>query len=405
MNTRLPIRWWQVVILLLLGCLSYIECIPDFESFFFPVIFLLTLWGMLRHRRILPLSWLEKIKQWTVPATIRLRLLNIRMIRGKALEANHEEPCTCLCCGEEYTGNYCPRCGQSRKTSRYRLRNALQNIASGFFNIDTGFGRTMIDLLHRPGYMMRDFIAGQRAPQFRPFQMLFILAALYIMMVQLVDPEALNRKEQPKQVNREEVLSEVERALQEEATDRTDSLTLVLVQQLLEEEEEDESSFGSDMAEAGMAIGNAIEEQLDDSPYLQRVYGLLKSWTHGNKAFRIIATLPLFALASLFAFRRRFRPHYNLTEHLFIQAYMACQTLLISILVLPFNGHARVDELYDIPLWLIFLLFWIDYKQLYHTSWWNSFWGTWRMVAYSLLILVSLAALIVAIGLLVANLL
>ena len=38
--------------------------------------------------------------------------------------------------------------------------------------------------------MIRDFIGGKRVEYFRPFQTLFILAALYIMAVQLVDPEA-----------------------------------------------------------------------------------------------------------------------------------------------------------------------------------------------------------------------
>ena len=31
----------------------------------------------------------------------------------------------CLTCGEEYQGNYCPRCGQSAKIERYSLKNSL----------------------------------------------------------------------------------------------------------------------------------------------------------------------------------------------------------------------------------------------------------------------------------------
>lgn len=85
-----------------------------------------------------------------------------------------------------------------------------------------------------------------------------------------------------------------------------------------------------------------------------KVWNLMKSWGHGNKAFRIIATLPLFALATQLAFRRRkYKLNYNTTEHVFIQAYIACQILLLSIIVLPFNGYAKVDDLYELPLWLI----------------------------------------------------
>ncbi|MBQ8225194.1 MAG: DUF3667 domain-containing protein [Bacteroides sp.] len=424
MNSRLPLCWWQVAILLLLACLSYVECVPDFETFLFPTIFLLTLWGMLRHRRILPLTWIETIARLMAPLTARVRLLNIRLMRGKTLPLKHEEPSTCLCCGEEYTGNFCPRCGQSRKTTRYRLRNALQNIASGFFNIDTGFGRTMLDLLHRPGYMIRDFIAGQRAPQFRPFQMLFILAALYIMIVQLVDPEALLRTQKEDDTATQTRWEEVKKELEKELETEQDSATIAIALQeinsidrhlqavrkekatsepIVNDEAEEDYGIIESLIEGGDLVRNNADATLADSSYLQRVCKLLESWMHGNKAFRIIATLPLFALATLFSFRRRFSPRYNLTEHLFIQAYIACQTLLISILVLPFCGQAQVDDLYDVPQWLIFFLFWIDYKQLYHASWWGSFWGTARMLIYSLLILVALAALIIGILLLLGS--
>lgn len=107
-----------------------------------------------------------------------------------------EESNICLNCETAYTGSYCNRCGQSRNTPRYRFSNAFRNILGGFTNIDNGFGRTLLDLLYRPGYMIRDFIAGKRILYFRPFQTLFVLAALYIMAVQLVDPEALKEKKE-----------------------------------------------------------------------------------------------------------------------------------------------------------------------------------------------------------------
>lgn len=123
----------------------------------------------------------------------------------------------------------------------------------------------------------------------------------------------------------------------------------------------------------------------------------MKSWGHGNKAFRIIATLPLFALATQLAFRRRkYKLNYNTTEHVFIQAYIACQILLLSIIVLPFNGYAKVDDLYELPLWLIFVLFCWNYKQLYRCTWWRSFWRTILMLTYSLVLLVIFACLVMA---------
>ena len=403
--------------LLFLLWLAYEESCPDFESCVFLIIALLTLWGYLQKRRILPLGLRRRLHERFAPSCIRLRALHIRLIRGKETPASTPDACTCLNCGEVYHGNFCPRCGQSRDTRRYRLANALRNIAGGFFNIDSGFGRTLLDLLHRPGYMMADFIAGRRAPQFRPFQMLFILAALYIMVVQLVDPEALRRREQQEKMSQTERLELTRRMIQSELKEEPDSLARNIMQTALAEielrqqadslkaageeevyvESQYDSSFTKGLRKANNAIDAAVNKALIDSPYLSRVWELLKSWGHGNKAFRIIATLPLFALASFCVFcRRRFRPHHNLTEQLFIQAYIACQTLLFSILVLPFCGHARVDDLYEVPLGFIFLLFWIDFKQLYRLPWWGALWGTVRMFVYTLLILIALAALIVA---------
>ena len=416
MREKKPVGKGQIVLLLFLLWLSYHECWPDFESLVFPSIFLLTLWGIARKRRFLPQTWIVRLSERLKPKTLRLRALHIRLIRGKKDAPFCEDPCTCLNCGEHYTGNFCPRCGQSRKTARYRLRNALQNIAGGFFNIDTGFGRTLIDLLHRPGYMIADFIGGKRAPQFRPFQTLFILAALYIMAVQLVDPDALTRQESEESpATRQEQLDYARKEIERQMSQSGDSATIAglqMVEHLIEqrfekqqrqdtllyaEPDEYDNESISGLIRLKQAVTSNIERRLADSPFLARVWGLLKSWAHGNKAFRIIATLPLFALASLLVFfRRRFRPRYNLTEHIFVQAYIACQTLLISIIVLPFNGHAEVDDLYEVPLWFIFCLFWVDYKQLFRLSWWSGFWNTWFMLLYAVLILLLLAILIVA---------
>lgn len=394
---------------------------------FFSALFILALWGILQKRRILP----DKAKAFIAPrwhpCAVRLRAFHIKLVQRRKTPPASNETCTCLNCGTVYTGNYCNRCGQNRNTSRYRLSNALRNIASGFLNIDNGFGRTLLELLYRPGYMIRDFISGKRTEYFRPFQTLFILAALYIMTVQLVDPEALNKQEKTEQTdkqerteqtNKEEIITAKEKLAQtmERAHSKEQKEALAITIKSLEKslnklEEEhastsapqvsepnsDDADLIEEFAKDTSEIGNKLERFFQNSPFLMKVWNLIKSWGHGNKAFRIIATLPLFALATQLAFRRRkYKSNYNTTEHVFIQAYIACQTLLLSIIVLPFNGHAEIDELYELPLWLIFVLFCWDYKQLYHCTWWKSFWRTILMLVYSLVLLVIFACLVMA---------
>lgn len=389
------INIWQMLLLLFLFGLSCEE-MKGTAKFLFPSLFILALWGISQKRKILPHKVTAYFAPWLHPFKVKLRAFRIGLIRGKAVAPNDNASCICQNCGTHYTGNYCNRCGQSRNTPRYRLSNALKNIAGGFFNIDSGFGLTLIDLLHRPGYMIRDFIGGKRIQYFRPFQSLFILAALYIMTVQLIDPEALTRKGQNATATQ---LTEVQRQLQKidsqsqeelQATPvKNDSVLITATPQYNSDE-----SLVDNLVNDGFQIIGKLEAFVQQSPFLMRVWNLLKSWAHGNKAFRIIATLPLFALATQLAFRRRkYNLNYNTTEHVFIQAYIACQILLLSIIVLPFYGHAQVNSLYELPSAVIFLLFWWDYKQLYSLTWWKSFWRTLRMFFYCLLLIIAFAML------------
>lgn len=412
---------WQILLLVTLFWLAIEELDMTDDSNFFPVVFILTLWSILQKRRILPNKAKTFIDSWWHPCAVRLRAFHIKLIQGRKTPPAGNETCTCLNCGTTYTGNYCNRCGQSRNTPRYRLSNALKNIAGGFFNIDNGFGRTLLELLYRPGYMIRDFIGGKRVEYFRPFQTLFILAALYIMAVQLVDPEALSKKEKTEkteQTDKEEIIAAKEKLTKkmEKTYSKEEKRALAITIKSLEKslnklEEKNDSTSATQVSEQNSDDGDLIDEFVNDtsevgdrlekvfqnSPFLMKVWNLMKSWGHGNKAFRIIATLPLFALATQLAFRRRkYKLNYNTTEHVFIQAYIACQILLLSIIVLPFNGYAKVDDLYELPLWLIFVLFCWNYKQLYRCTWWRSFWRTILMLTYSLVLLVIFACLVMA---------
>ena len=408
---------WQTLLLLFLFWLA-IEELDVIDSYLFPTLFMLALWGILQKRRILPDKARSFINPWYHPFKVRLRAFHIKLIRGKQTPPINNETNICLNCGTTYTGNYCNRCGQSRNTPRYRLSNALRNIAGGFFNIDNGFGRTLLELLYRPGYMIRDFIGGKRVEYFRPFQPVFILGALSIMTVQLVDPDALNRKEQSEQTEQEEIIAAQEELKKKMGNtvskEKKEALAITiksLDKSLDKIKQKNDSASATPTCPNGndedklfdkfekdtSEVGNKLERFLQESPFLLKVWNLLKSWGHGNKAFRIIATLPLFAIATQLAFRRRkYKLNYNTTEHIFIQAYIACQILLLSIVVLPFNGHAQVYDLYELPLWLIFVLFCWDYKQLYHCSWWKSFWRTILMLIYSLILLIASAAIVVA---------
>lgn len=374
----------QILLLLILLWLSY-EVMDLRKSFLFFAAAALILGKIMQTRRVIPHRLRTFIAPWWLPFERHLRAFHVKVGRGKKTPPINTKSVACLNCGNTYVGNYCNRCGQNRNTPHYRLNNAFRNILGGFTNIDNGFGRTLLELLYRPGHMIRDFINGRRVHYFRPFQTLFVLAALYIMCVQLVDPDALKEKEQEKS-NPKELIDT--KGLES----KSDTLIAIPQTPVVSEDER----VIEDVLKTGSSVNDKLEEYFSHSPFLMKVWNLLKSWGHGNKAFRIIATLPLFALATLLVFRKeKNKLNYNFTEHIFVQAYIACQTLLLSILILPINGTAQTNDLYEVPLWSIFALFCWDYKQLYRCTWWKSFWSTIVMLFYALLLVMVFAVIVI----------
>lgn len=423
------------------------------------------------------------------------KLLHQKQIRGKKELRKNGNSCKCKNCGNTFTGNHCPDCGQNRNTPRFTLRNAFQNILSGFFNIDNGFSRNLLELLYRPGYMIRDYLDGKRVHYFKPFQSLFVLAALYIMAVQLIDPEALKKAEKEeltyeslmddiklireeatndsarfymgqsliytdkareselnnivdKKLNVEipaEVIAQIQKEVKSKlsetdsdsynknefindimtslgyadslgisetnATEQQAAIKKQIKKQLRKELAQNGSynitSFTNDMVEARGTLGkvwDTIKTKLfGNSNYLDAIYNLMKSWVHGNKAFSILALLPIFTFATRWSLRKSpIGRRFNLTEYFFAQVFIASQILWISLLILPFTGQAHLNDVFDLDNWVIFFLFVWNYRQLFNLSWKASLWRTIVMFWYCTLILVLISTIIISILVLIA---
>ena len=193
----------QILVLALLLWLA-IEDLATSEQWGISAIAGLAFWAILRKRRLLP----RKIDQWLqsllFPLRVRIRAFELRLMRGRATPLADPYIHICQNCGDRYTGNFCNRCGQTSRTGRYHFGQMIRNVIGGFANIDNGFGRTIVELLYRPGYLIRDFIGGKRVVYFRPFQTLFVLASLYIIFAQLIGPDPLQKKPIGEELTRQE---------------------------------------------------------------------------------------------------------------------------------------------------------------------------------------------------------
>lgn len=415
---RIAVR--QIILLFFLLWFGWAESIPldDDSTFIFFTLFLVYLLKVGSTRRLLP----REVKAWLCekchPLIVRARAFHIRQIRGKAPAPLSTQPCTCRNCGHTFTGNFCPRCGQTRGVYRFRLRHAPGNILRSLFRVDGKFGHTLIALLYRPGHLMRGFMQGRRAAYSMPLQTLFLLVAFYLLAVQLVIPQIKEEKAEKIDTEKAERIRKSLAELQEGRNEETDSLAMAIwdasialqksnlaevlpadslkSNERLEEEEENVTILGIGLNSS--QFGEKLDTYIRDIPFLNRVWELLKRWGHGNRTLHVIAILPLFAVGTYWSFQNRWqlrkhprRVRFNLMEHFFIQAYIAGQIMLLSILVLPFGLADYEADIFALPWSIIFLLFWWDLRQLYLCSWWASFCRTVWMFVYGFLLFIGIA--------------
>lgn len=414
---RIAVR--QIILLFFLLWLGWAESIPldNDPTFFFFALFLVYLLKVGSTRRLLP----REVKAWLCekchPLIVRARAFHIRQIRGKTPAPLSTEKCTCRNCGHTFTGNFCPRCGQTRGVYRFRLKHAPGNILRSLFRVDGKFGHTLIALLYRPGHLMRGFMQGRRAAYSMPLQTLFLLVAFYLLAVQLVIPQIKEEKAEKIDTEKAERIRKSLAELQEGRNEETDSLAMAIwdasialqksnlaevlpadslkSNERLEEEEEHVTILGIGLNSS--QFGEKLDTYIRDIPFLGRVWELLKRWGHGNRTLHVIAILPLFAVGTYWSFQNRWqlrkhpqRVRFNLMEHFFIQAYIAGQIMLLSILVLPFGLADYEADIFALPWSIIFLLFWWDLRQLYLCSWWASFCRTVWMFVYGLLLFIGI---------------
>lgn len=276
-----------------------------------------------------------------------IRLINRKQLQGKVVPIyTDSDKYICTNCNMEFEGFYCSNCGQSKDTPRFTYKSVIKNFFGGLTNIDSGFFFTIRELFVRPGYMISDYIGGRRVIYFRPLQMLFVLGAIYVLLGQAIDPVTPQSNEPI--IDKETLL-----------------------------EFNDHNLF----------------QWFQDSPFVQSVIGVVKNLFSSNKALEIACTLPIFALATHWAFRKRtYNKHYNLVELLFVRTYAASQLLIVSIVLLCFTRDASEGT----PWWLDFLFsVWI-YAQLFREKIGSTVKHTVLMYIYSLLIIILIAIIIVS---------
>lgn len=89
----------------------------------------------------------------------------------------------CHNCGMEFRDNFCPRCGQRAEVGRVGWNSIRENITLLWGLDSRSLSYTLVQLMGRPGYLVRDYISGHRQVSFPPIKML-VIVCLFVVVIE-----------------------------------------------------------------------------------------------------------------------------------------------------------------------------------------------------------------------------
>lgn len=326
---------------------------------------------------------------------VKRRAFNIKQIRGRQSKPlENPERHVCQNCGDVYEGDFCSSCGQPAKTERITLRNSFTNFLSSFFSIDSGFLHTIHELWYRPGYMVTDFVQGKRKPYYKPFSLLIVMAALYIVAAHLFDPKSVGNDSN----GLSRIGYQIDSLVTKSNSVPTDSLQLSSNDWQEAQEDHNENEYTDDN---GAKITAWINEHTGPGTYFYAIKDLLGGWFDNNQAFLFILTIPFYLIGVRRAFRHtRVNKRLNMGEYVFAFGYFGSQLMMKDIAMIPFTGSELAPKLFasastTINMLIEFLLMIRNFKQLYRIDWWTALKGTVKTFIIMLSSIIILIVLII----------
>lgn len=99
---------------------------------------------------------------------------------------------TCANCNHSYEGDYCPVCGQKNDVGRVSWKSVGQELIKIWGMESRSLLSSVLQLLGRPGYLIGDYISGSRQVCYSPVSMLFVMAVIVTIIVQVAGVKMVN---------------------------------------------------------------------------------------------------------------------------------------------------------------------------------------------------------------------
>jgi hypothetical protein len=89
---------------------------------------------------------------------------------------------TCLNCGTETPGSYCPACGQLNIEPKQSVWHLINHFFSDITHFDGKFFVTVKDLFLKPGFLSREYMIGRRMSYLDPIRMYIFTSAIFFLI-------------------------------------------------------------------------------------------------------------------------------------------------------------------------------------------------------------------------------
>ena len=225
----------------------------------------------------------------------------------------------CLNCGADFEGAFCPHCGQYWRVQRVTARSILDLIVTNITSINANMPRTILDLFYRPGYLIADYLRGRRKNYSNPFSLIFVLAALFLILDQYV-----------MQDNVREASIEYSNAIGEGLN----------------------KSLGTE------------DHQYDSNQYTPELLNLI----YVHLGLFSILMIPMLTLPFWLAYRKKgqYRDNpINIYESTIVIAFISCQNLVVNLLSMPFITSDNMGLVSTIGYLIVIPLFLLSIWQMF----------------------------------------
>jgi hypothetical protein len=102
---------------------------------------------------------------------------------------------TCLNCGALVEERYCTRCGQENLEPKETVGHLVRHFFEDITHFDGKFFVTLKDLIVKPGFLTREYVAGRRVAYLNPIRMYIFISAIFFIALFASTDEAVPQVE------------------------------------------------------------------------------------------------------------------------------------------------------------------------------------------------------------------